>query len=44
MGLPVVSNRLPDISKNGFIEGTHYLGFDTEAEALSQINFLLKHL
>ena len=41
MGLPVVSNRLPDIRTNGFQEDYHYLGFDTDAEAIEKINFLL---
>lgn len=41
MGVPVVTNRVPDLTINGFEEGTHYLGFDTVAEAEQQVIKLL---
>ena len=43
MKLPVVSNRLPDIEKNGFIDGEDYFGFSDEAEALRKITVLLEN-
>jgi hypothetical protein len=36
MKLPVITNRVPDLG-NFFVDGTHYLGFDTEAEAIKQV-------
>jgi hypothetical protein len=40
MGLPVVTNRVPDLS-HFFIEGEDYLGFDTLDEAEKQVMRLL---
>ena len=36
MKLPVITNRVPDLG-NFFVEGEHYLGFDTEVEAIKQV-------
>lgn len=41
MGVPVVTNRVPDLTINGFEEGVHYLGFDTVEEAEKQVVRLL---
>lgn len=40
MGVPLVTNRIPDLS-NFFVEGDHYLGFDTVEEGVSQVKRLL---
>lgn len=37
---PLVTNRIPDLS-NFFVEGDHYLGFDTVSEAVRQARYLL---
>jgi hypothetical protein len=42
MGLPMVINRVPDLA-NFFVEGDHYLGFDTVSEAVEKIEYLLKN-
>jgi hypothetical protein len=42
MGLPVVCNRVPDLPDH-FVEGTHYLGFDTVSEAVKQFEWVLEH-
>jgi hypothetical protein len=36
MKLPVITNRVPDLG-NFFVEGEHYLGFDSEQEAIKQV-------
>lgn len=36
MKLPVITNRVPDLG-NFFTEGDHYLGFDSEQEAIKQV-------
>lgn len=41
MGLPVVTNRVSDLKTCGFVEGMHYLGFDTLEEAEAQVIRLL---
>lgn len=41
MGLPVVTNRVPDLTVNGFEDGVHYLGFDTLDEAEAQVMRLM---
>lgn len=41
MRLPVVTNRLPDLIKLGFVEGEHYIGFDSLEEAEKQVLLLL---
>lgn len=41
MRLPLVTNRVPDLPEH-FIEGSHYLGFDTEYEAVEKIQRILK--
>lgn len=41
MGLPVVSNIVPDIEKLGFIDGKDYLGFLTIDEADGKVKELL---
>jgi hypothetical protein len=41
MGLCPVVNRVPDLMKMGFVEGKHYLGFDSLDEALSQFKVAL---
>jgi hypothetical protein len=43
MGLPMVSNVVPDIEKLGFIEGTDYVGFHSLDEADTKIMKLLKN-
>lgn len=40
MGLPVVTNRVPDLN-NFFVDGQHYLGFDTVEEAEKQVMTLM---
>jgi glycosyltransferase involved in cell wall biosynthesis len=40
MGLPMVVNRVPDMS-NFFVEGEHYLGFSTQEEAVKQFEKLM---
>jgi spore maturation protein CgeB len=40
MNLPVVTNRVPDLS-NFFVEGEHYLGFSNVQEAEKQVLLLL---
>lgn len=42
MGICPIVNRVPDLQKVGFIEGTHYLGFDTLTEAVEQLHNVLK--
>ena len=44
MNIPVVSNRLPDIEKNGFVDMEDYIGFSSDKEAIVHINFLLANL
>jgi len=41
MRLPLVCNRTADLSTNSFIEGEHYLGFDTVEEGTKQVMRLL---
>lgn len=41
MGLPLVSNIVPDIEKLGFIEGTDYFGFRSLEEADEKVKQLL---
>lgn len=41
MRVPLVSNRTPDIFKNGFVDGEDFLGFDTEDEAIEKIRYIL---
>lgn len=40
MGLPLVTNRVPDLPLH-FGEDIHYLGFDTQAEAIEKVNWVL---
>jgi hypothetical protein len=42
LGIPLVTNRVPDLS-TFFVEGEHYLGFDTVDEAIEKIEFLLNN-
>lgn len=41
MGVPLVTNRVPDLATNGFIEGVHYLGFDNVDEGEKAVMTLL---
>ena len=41
MGIPTVTNRVPDLSVNGLQEGKHFLGFDNLDEAEKQVMRLL---
>lgn len=36
-----VTNRLPHLDELGFIEGTHYLGFDTVSEGVEKVEWAL---
>ena len=42
MALPLVTNRLPDLS-TFFVEEDHYLGFDSLGEAVQQVEWLLQN-
>lgn len=42
MDVPLVTNRPTDLS-NLFVEGDHYLGFNTLPEAVSQVEWALSH-
>ncbi len=42
MNIPLVTNRVPDL-KNFFVEGDHYLGFDTVSEGVAQVKKLLNN-
>lgn len=41
MGIPTVTNRVPDLTVNNLQEGKHFLGFDTLDEAEKQVMKLL---
>lgn len=40
IGIPLLTNRVPDLD-NFFVEGEHYLGFDTLDEAVNQFKLLM---
>ena len=42
MGCCVVADRAKDLPVMGFIDGVHYLGYDTEQEAIEKINYALE--
>jgi len=42
-GRLVISNRLPDIEKLGFLEGVHYVDFQSLDEAVSKCTFYIEH-
>lgn len=43
MGLCPIINRVPDLKTIDFIDGVHYLGFDTLEEAVSKFEFALNN-
>lgn len=42
-GQLLVTNRLPDLEKNGFIENVHYVGFSSLEEAEEKVMWYLGH-
>jgi len=42
MKVPLVTNRIPALDRH-FIEDEHYLGFISQEEAYSQVNWILQH-
>lgn len=42
MGCCVVADRVKDLAGMGFVDGVHYLGYDTPAEAIEKINYALE--
>lgn len=43
MGLPLVTNRVPDLLDAGFVESGNYLGFSDLTEAVEQVMWLRDH-
>ena len=43
MGVPLVTDRIPDLKELGLVEDTHYLGFDTLEEMLERIQWVKDH-
>lgn len=39
----LVTNRLPDLSLLGFVEGVHYVGYDDEYEAINMMEYYLNN-